>query len=283
MRVALLAAAAHGLYTAASIQNDIPCSSLWLAISLGIGLAAIDARRFWPAVVTGLAAHVFPLGRYAVSGTRLSVSTVVSDAIWWIPLSIILAAAYFFRQRNLRDRSPEVLSLALRARTDRGLSIEELSRTGPVLLVFLRHSGCTFCREALADIAAQRRSIEASGATIVLTHMGEPEMGRDFFRKYGLDDLQQVSDPGQGLYRAFGLPRGDLGMVFGPKVWLRGFDAAILRRHGVGRLVGDGFRMPGIFLIFHGQILRSYRHQSVADRPDYTKFVTEDSLSRMVS
>jgi hypothetical protein len=34
-------------------------------------------------------------------------------------------------------------------------------------------------------------------------------------------------------------------------------------------MVGDGFQMPGIFLLFHGEVLRSYRHQTAADRPDY--------------
>jgi hypothetical protein len=72
-------------------------------------------------------------------------------------------------------------------------------------------------------------------------------------------------------------------MLFGPKVWVRGFDAGIVRRHGVGRLVGDGFQMPGLFMVFHGQVLRSYRHQSAADRPDYVRFVNEDAFSGMIS
>ena len=152
-----------------------------------------------------------------------------------------------------------------------------------MLLVFLRHGGCTFCREALADIAARRHEIEAGGTQIVLAHMGGPEAGRDLLRKYALDDLHQVSDPCGGVYRAFGLRRGNIWKLFGPKVWLRRFEAGILKGHGIGRLAGDPGQMPGMFLIFHGQLLRSYRHQSAADRPDYIQFVTEDAFSRMVS
>jgi hypothetical protein len=37
----------------------------------------------------------------------------------------------------------------------------------------------------------------------------------------------------------------------------------------VGRLAGDGFQMPGVFLIFKGEVIRSYRHHTAADRPDY--------------
>jgi hypothetical protein len=38
--------------------------------------------------------------------------------------------------------------------------------------------------------------------------------------------------------------------------------------------MGDGFQMPGVFLLYHSEIIRSYRHQSAADRPDYMAIVT---------
>ncbi|MFN8816592.1 MAG: hypothetical protein ACK5ZV_07645, partial [bacterium] len=41
------------------------------------------------------------------------------------------------------------------AMTSGGQSVAELSMRSPVLMVFLRHFGCTFCREALADVRAQ--------------------------------------------------------------------------------------------------------------------------------
>ena len=47
------------------------------------------------------------------------------------------------------------------------------------------------------------------------------------------------------------------------------FQAAILSRHGVGKLVGDGFQMPGAFLVKRNQIVKAYRHETSASRPDY--------------
>ena len=85
------------------------------------------------------------------------------DALWWAPLSFIVASAYLENLRHLRSRTPDVLDFALRARTDQGSTVETLSRQRPVLLVFLRHAGCTFCREALADLAAQRRDVREPG------------------------------------------------------------------------------------------------------------------------
>lgn len=45
-----------------------------------------------------------------------------------------------------------------------------------------------------------------------------------------------------------------------------------------GLLKGDGFQMPGVFLLYHGTVLRSYRHQSAADRPNYSQLVDPQSL-----
>ncbi|MDV7393380.1 hypothetical protein RZS08_18550, partial [Arthrospira platensis SPKY1] len=55
--------------------------------------------------------------------------------------------------------------------TNTGNSVLDLSKQKPVLLVFLRHFGCTFCREALEDISQKRASIEANGTQIVFVHM----------------------------------------------------------------------------------------------------------------
>ncbi len=54
----------------------------------------------------------------------------------------------------------------------------------------------------------------------------------------------------------------------GWKVWQRGLEA-FANGHGVGMLAGDGFQMPGVFLLHRGQVLREFRHESAADRPDY--------------
>jgi hypothetical protein len=34
-------------------------------------------------------------------------------------------------------------------------------------------------------------------------------------------------------------------------------------------LAGDGLQMPGVFLLHRGKVLREFRHESAADRPDY--------------
>lgn len=99
--------------------------------------------------------------------------------------------------------------------------------------------------------------------------MGTEEEAKAFFAQWGGADLPRISDPEARLYEGFGLRRGSLGEIFKPRVWKRGFEAAILNGFGVGRMAGDGFRMPGVFLIYQGRILKEFRHETPADRPDY--------------
>jgi peroxiredoxin len=264
-----------------------PVTELWHAYCLAIAamggaylLAARDVFRHWPIVLMGLGAK---LSSAAFTGWDISAGrpteqawwiVAVDDLIWLTPLTLILLSAHDALLCRKRTVSPDLLRFALRRRTQYGVSLDEISRLSPVLLVFLRHSGCPFCREALSDLARQRREIEAHGARLVLVHMGTEENSLGFFRKYGLQEVPRLSDPERALYRAFGLKRGSLTDLFGPKVWWRGFQAGILGRHGMGHRVGDAFQMPGVFLLFHGEIVRGFRHQSAADRPDYMALVT---------
>lgn len=156
--------------------------------------------------------------------------------------------------------------------TSRGEGLGELSQRTPVLLVFLRHAGCTFCREAMADLARQRKRIEEAGVHIVLVHMSSRDKFRKFAERYDVPDLDHVTNPNRDLYRAFGLKRGSLRQLFGWEVWKRGIQAGLGEGHGIGAVQGDSTQMPGTFLIWKGEVLRSHRHFLASDRPNYFLF-----------
>lgn len=246
---------------------------------LGYALASVRPFHSWIIVFVGLVGKVLgPIGFlfYALQGTlpwEFGVLILLNDIVWWVPFYLILSAtvAHHVHEGGALDRlDPARLEGYMEmAVTQDDETIAELSRQGPVLLVFLRHFGCTFCREALADLAARRREIELNGTRIVVVHMSRPDVAAAMFEEYGLLDLDQISDPECELYRAFGLERGDLTQLFGPMVWARGFVAGVLRGHGVGHLQGDGFRMPGVFLVNEGRVVREYRHERASSRPDY--------------
>jgi len=161
------------------------------------------------------------------------------------------------------------ISVLKKMDTNKGDDLYYLSGQKPVLLVFLRNFGCMFCREAMEDISKVKDEISEKGVEIVLVHMSEYEIAESYLKKYNLHKLRQISDTSTEFYQAFGLMKGNFNQLFGFQNWIRGFDAAILKKHGVSVPVGDGFQMPGIFLLRGNEIVKSYIHKKIADRPDY--------------
>lgn len=151
----------------------------------------------------------------------------------------------------------------------RGVSLAELSASRQQMVVFLRHAGCTFCRQAVADIVRDAPAIEAGGTGIVLVHMMTEAEAAPFFTRYGAERFSRISDPGQSLYRSFGLANGSVWQLLGPKNWWEGAKAFLGEGHGVGIPAGNVQQMPGSFLIHEGRILKAFRNETASDRPDY--------------
>ena len=143
----------------------------------------------------------------------------------------------------------------------------------PLFLVFLRHFGCTFCREAVADLAEKRHTIEGKGVPLAFVHLGTEEKARWFFKPYNMLDVPRLSDPDARLYQAFGLLRAELRQYLNSESILR-MLGAWFRGHFVGFPAGDIERMPGAFLIDRGEIQKAFRHKLVSDRPDYLSLAT---------
>ncbi len=260
--------------------------ALWQCVGMIVGvygvgylIAARDPFRHWPIILVGLLGKLLgPIGFAwsVLQGTfppAFGLTILVNDLLWWPAFTIILYAAFRVHQApRRRTAAVPPAEVALRdASTSAGLSIAELSQRRPVLVVLLRHFGCTFCREAVADLATRRAAIEAVGTQLVLVHQSSDAEASAFLSARGLGDVPRVADPEAVLYRSLGLRRGSFLQLFGPGVWWRGLGALLVGRHGLGRPVGDGFRMPGAFLVVSGRVVHAYRHATAADRPDYVE------------
>lgn len=105
---------------------------------------------------------------------------------------------------------------------------------------------------------------------MALVHQADEGLGRALAEQYEVADWPWISDPERKLYRAFGLEHGTLGQVLGAKSLLRGAGVLLSGGHSLLRKqVGSLSQMPGAFVLESGRVTAEYRHESVADRPDY--------------
>lgn len=134
------------------------------------------------------------------------------------------------------------------------------------LLVFLRHFGCLFCRETVADL---RRVAERDPTypPVLFFFQGTPEQGRAFFEKLW-PDARAVADLPKNFYDGFGLERGGVGEMFGARVWACGVRAAA-KGHFIGAPVGDPWTMPGVFLVRGADVLWQHDFAHAGDHPDW--------------
>lgn len=157
--------------------------------------------------------------------------------------------------------------------TQNGSNLLEISEKTPVLLVFLRHFGCQFCRGAMDDLSKLRPKIREQNTELVFVHMADNKIAEEYFKKYTLAGVLHISDPSCHYYAHFGLVKGSFTQLFGLQSFVRGF--ALQAKYGaeVNSNLGDSFQMPGVFLLTDGVIKNQFIHRSAADRPDYDKLL----------
>lgn len=258
---------------------------LWACIGMIVGvygvgylIASRDPARHWPIVLVGLLGKILgPIGFIdaAVRGLlpwSMGVTILTNDLLWWIPFSMIL-----WHAARAAQPTPPVQSISLEdalngLRDDQGRTLRELTDQRQVLVVLLRHSGCTFCRQTLSDIARWQADLANSGVGIAIVGLSSsPADLRALGERYGVSAASWVADPDRLLYRALELQRGTFLQLFGPRVWVSGLLVAA-KGHGIGKLDGDGFQMPGGFIVHRGRVVRAYRHKTAADRPNLMEF-----------
>jgi len=127
-------------------------------------------------------------------------------------------------------------------------------------LVFLRHLGCIFCREHVAQL---RRLKDLN---IVFVTLGTIEQ-TEAFRTKMQSPHRFICDPDKSLYQHFELPKGGLTQMISPQVFVRAIGAT-LQGHRNARSDGDPLQMPGVFIIdTDGQIIWQHAARHAADNP----------------
>jgi hypothetical protein len=101
--------------------------------------------------------------------------------------------------------------------------------------------------------------------------MSSEETAKPFFERYGLEDLPRISDQDCVLYRAFGLEKLRAVDFFRPTFLWRTFQSSILKRRGLGSLLGDQSQLPGTFLLDKSKIVKSHIYKQPWEHPDFVE------------
>jgi hypothetical protein len=177
---------------------------------------------------------------------------------------------------GVKTRSRDEVAAALGAvTTEAGTNLLALTESTPVLLIFLRHFGCSFCRQTISDISDLRGEMQERGVRPVFVHLGTPEIARAHFDYYGLSDVERVHDPQAKLYQhpVFGLSRTNPFAHFFKPVVVTGWLKGAIFKHGIGTIQGDGEQMPGVFFLRGPEIVREHVHRTIADEVDYRSLI----------
>lgn len=158
--------------------------------------------------------------------------------------------------------------------TNKGHNLKDLSDQSPLLLVFLRHFGCAFCRKAMFELSKKKQHYESLGVKLILFHLSDEETAQKYFKRFKLENVESVSDPYCTHYSAFGLAKGTFNQLLGLKVLMKGLPHMLNPNTGWSTFIGDGFQMPGVFLVQNSQIKASFIHELASDEPDYEKIIS---------
>lgn len=253
---------------------------LWRVLGMLVGVlgiafffAAKNPIQYWVVVLIGLAKTVIAtvfvslaIQRGDLPGASLYL-LFFDDIIWIIPFAMILWASIRAHAGipPSRNQPYTIGEASVVYRLSDGKTLAEASDEKTLVLVFLRHFGCTFTRQILKGLQDLEKQAKANGAELVLVHMLQSGQEANYLGQKS--DIRRIADPRCELYRAFGLGKGGFLELFGPHVWWRGI-VAVFKGCGVGHLAGDGLQMPGAFLFHKGSIVAAQPAHTAADLPD---------------
>jgi peroxiredoxin len=147
---------------------------------------------------------------------------------------------------------------------------------GPVLVIFMRHFGCSCLQERWEGLKIELADYADAGARVVAICQAEPERARAVAQRREYQ-FPLLCDPERSAYRAFGLLEGQPSQILHDFPWQPGDEETartlfLEPRRGTERAVVDSpWQLPGEFVIgSDGRIGLAHRYQYCEDFPPKT-------------
>lgn len=150
----------------------------------------------------------------------------------------------------------EVLDLEGRARPLASLWAER-----PVLILWVRHFGCTFCRAQVAGLRPHVKTLHDAGVGFAIIGSGGPHFARAFVEDFQLD-FPVYADEALRTYAAAGMTR----KILHPMSLIKG--VASFFKQPQKRTMGDPFQNGGAMVVKpDGTVTWSYLSKYAGDHP----------------
>ncbi|KAL0490954.1 regulator of G-protein signaling [Acrasis kona] len=169
-------------------------------------------------------------------------------------------------------------------KTNKGVTLGEINKRHKILLMFLRHTKCLFCKEALKDISEAYLPLIQHNTVPIVVHIETPEFFSKFITKFADGDaimlnLLSAYDKDFVLSKQFRIVSANDNL----KEMLRNLPTTIKRAAQTGYTQNpltansgpDPGRIPSLFIIEQGKIVNEHRHRHIGERPDYIKFMID--------
>ena len=164
------------------------------------------------------------------------------------------------------------------------LELRKTWEARPVVIAFVRHFGCLFCRQQVAQLRREVENIRALGAELVFIGNGTEEFAAAFREDLGLDPPLYV-DVSCASYRASGMQRGLVRTLGAWRTWVK-LGRVLLEdvRQKRGRVIlrwwnrsvpalvpgtqGDAWQLGGVLVVLpDGRVPYRYVSAIAGDHP----------------
>lgn len=150
-------------------------------------------------------------------------------------------------------------------------TLPELVKSNKIIILhFLRHLGCIYCKNAVDQLFKLSQS-DPSFPPIVFVHQSSPEIAEEFFTQH-FPGASHISDTSLSLYNLFGIQKLKGLNFFDPRMIMKGFRLSILGyRNKLG--MGNIYLLSGTFLFLKGELVWSHRPKRAGDEPNWKKII----------